>query len=252
VQQGGNPQQQQQLLLQSMAQPLAAPSTAASSSSGSILGRSFSPPAVTPGLSLTVEAAGDTLSSSTLAAQGAPYSSTLGRADLGHMQQDLRSSNLTSASHRSSSTTGLGLPHTALTLGATSGNSSGAHLRGRSPTGFSPTAGSPTGFSPTGFGRGPRGYSPHSGSRGASPRAGSRGASPGGSPHGVTYVGPNAAVQAYCTQEILPELNAAVTTLLTTVKDLQDKAIAKNPGKVRTGCWCCSGSMEGNHVRGGG
>jgi hypothetical protein len=49
----------------------------------------------------------------------------------------------------------------------------------------------------------------------------------------VTYVGPNAAVQAYCTQEISPDLNVAVTTLLMTVKGLQDKAIAKNPGKVR-------------------
>ncbi len=63
--------------------------------------------------------------------------------------------------------------------------------------------------------------------------AGSRGASPGGSPRGgVTYVGPNAAVQPYCTQEITPELNAAVTSVLTAVKLLQDKAIAKNPGKV--------------------
>jgi hypothetical protein len=48
----------------------------------------------------------------------------------------------------------------------------------------------------------------------------------------VTYVGPNAAVQPYCTQDISAELNAAVTSVLTTVKQLQDKAIAKNPGKV--------------------
>jgi hypothetical protein len=45
-------------------------------------------------------------------------------------------------------------------------------------------------------------------------------------------VGPNAAVQPYCTQDISAELNAAVTSVLTTVKQLQDKAIAKNPGKV--------------------
>lgn len=51
----------------------------------------------------------------------------------------------------------------------------------------------------------------------------------------MTYVGPNAAVQAYCTQEITPELNAAVTALLTAVKAQQDKAMAKSTGKVGAG-----------------
>jgi hypothetical protein len=45
-------------------------------------------------------------------------------------------------------------------------------------------------------------------------------------------VGPNAAVQPYCKQEISVGLNAAVTGLLTTIKGFQDRAMAKNPAKV--------------------
>eukprot|EP00879_Flechtneria_rotunda_P009717 GHRR01010166.1.p1 GENE.GHRR01010166.1~~GHRR01010166.1.p1 ORF type:complete len:336 (+),score=105.56 GHRR01010166.1:396-1403(+) len=88
----------------------------------------------------------------------------------------------------------------------------------------------------------PRGRSP----RGGSPGGGSpRGLSPGGSPRNpVTYVGPNAAVQSYCKQEISLELNTAVTTLLTTVKGFQDRAMAKNPVKANMRRWYVCGLRE--------
>jgi hypothetical protein len=92
---------------------------------------------------------------------------------------------------------------------------------GSSPRGRSPRGSSPRGISPSG--RSPRGSSP-------------RGSSPGGSPRTpLTYVGPNAAVQSYCRQEISPALNSAVLTLLQSIKGFQDRAIAKNPVKVGTG-----------------
>jgi ribosomal protein L7Ae-like RNA K-turn-binding protein len=99
--------------------------------------------------------------------------------------------------------------------------------RGRSPTGRSPTGSSMHQHGWLGAasaGSSPRGPSP----RGLSPQ----GVTPGGSPRAVTYVGPDAAVQSYCTQEITPELNTAVTALLTAVKAQQDRAIAKNATKV--------------------
>lgn len=61
----------------------------------------------------------------------------------------------------------------------------------------------------------------------------------------MTYVGPSAAVQSYCTQEISPELNVAVTSLLAAVKAQQDKAMAKNPGKV---CAACLEVREGGRM----
>jgi hypothetical protein len=207
--------------------PLAALSNAASSSSGSLLGRSFSPPAGAAGVPLAAEAGGDPCA---MLGHSQACNHGLGSAAAGgpQGQQDVRRSSSFIAASRSNSSNML--PYPALTLGV-NGNGS-QQLRGRSPTGRSPTAMSPTG---SGYGHGARGSSPLGGSRGASPRAGgSRGVSPGGSPRGVTYVGPNAAVQAYCTQEISPELNTAVTSLLTAVKAQQDKAIAKNPGKVGT------------------
>ena len=59
------------------------------------------------------------------------------------------------------------------------------------------------------------------------------GGSSGGSPRAVTYVGPNATLAEYCNQEISPQLNQAVTTLLQQVKGYQDRAMAKNSVKVR-------------------
>lgn len=171
-----------------------------------------------------------------------PYSPTVlgGRPTLTQLHQgDSCASNLSTNSRNSSVAGSSSLPYPALTLGAASSSSGSMaggsqHLRGRSPPGRSPTAGRSPPGSHSAFAGSLRGHSPGGGSRGASPRGGSRGASPGGSPHAqVTYVGPNAAVQPYCTQEITAELNAAAVSLLTAVKSLQDKAIAKNPGKVR-------------------
>jgi hypothetical protein len=50
-----------------------------------------------------------------------------------------------------------------------------------------------------------------------------------------TYVGPNASVRDYCCQEISPELNVAVASLLTQLKGYQDRAAAKaGQGQVGT------------------
>jgi hypothetical protein len=64
---------------------------------------------------------------------------------------------------------------------------------------------------------------------------GSPGSSPSGRGGGITYVGPNATLRDYCYQEISPDLNASVAALLTQVKGFQDRAMARNPQKVRKG-----------------
>lgn len=64
---------------------------------------------------------------------------------------------------------------------------------------------------------------------------GADGSSAAGQP--LTYIGPNAAVQSYCHQEITVELNHAVTTLLQQVKAFQDRAMAKNMLKVSSTAW---------------
>jgi selenocysteine insertion sequence-binding protein 2 len=60
----------------------------------------------------------------------------------------------------------------------------------------------------------------------------------------VTYVGPNAAVQDYCIQEISPALNSVVVGLLSSIKGFQDRAMAKNPVKANMRRWYVCGLRE--------